>query len=242
MWVKSRKASKIAVDDVPPLSPNTPQSSKFSFASSGRSNFIYPPSSARHPTTTQLDQAVTLREIQEILDHWAAWNRTLDRFETNFDWSDRTRTQLVLGLIVFSYVPWLILTYFVPMRFIVVVVGSIAICWRAPWFAILWAVTMKLQVFAPLLQLIPYWPFRPETGSSYHVKKTFSVKGIISRAIGQRKKNDADAYRTYKTSTGYDIEEDHATMYYKFVLYENQRWWLGLEWTPMMLPNDRAPW
>ncbi|KAF9349425.1 peroxisome- protein [Mortierella sp. NVP85] len=31
-------------------------------------------------------------------------------------------------------------------------------------------------------------------------------------------------------------------MYYKFVLYENQRWWLGLEWTPMMLPNDRAPW
>ncbi|KAF9154442.1 peroxisome- protein [Linnemannia schmuckeri] len=244
MWVKSRKANKIAVDGMP-QSPTTPLSGKFSFSSSihsGRSNFIHSPTSARHPTTTQLEQAETLREIQEILDHWAAWNRTLDRAETYFDWSDKTRTQLVLGLIILSYIPWLILTYFIPMRFIMVVVGTIVICWRAPWFAVLWAVTMKLQTFSPLLQLIPYWPFRPETGSSYQVKRKFSVKDIISRAIGQRKKNDADAYKTYKTSTGYDIEEDHATMYYKFVLYENQRWWLGLEWTPMMLPNDRAPW
>lgn len=244
MWVKSRKANKIAVDAMP-QSPTTPLSGKFSFSSSihsGRSNFIHSPTSARHPTTTQLEQAETLREIQEILDHWAAWNRTLDRAETYFDWSDRSRTQLVLGLLILSYVPWLILTYFIPMRFIMVVAGTIVICWRAPWFAILWAVTMKLETFSPLLQLIPYWPFRPETGSNYQVKRKFSVKDIISRAIGQRKKNDADAYKTYKTSTGYDIEEDHATMYYKFVLYENQRWWLGLEWTPMMLPNDRAPW
>ncbi|KAG0057803.1 hypothetical protein BGZ90_005284 [Linnemannia elongata] len=197
MWVKSRKANKIAVDGMP-QSPTTPLSGKFSFSS--------------------------------------------NRAETYFDWSDRSRTQLVLGLVILSYVPWLILTYFIPMRFIMVVAGTIVICWRAPWFAILWAVTMKLETFSPLLQLIPYWPFRPETGSNYQVKRKFSVKDIISRAIGQRKKNDADAYKTYKTSTGYDIEEDHATMYYKFVLYENQRWWLGLEWTPMMLPNDRAPW
>ncbi|KAF9929567.1 peroxisome- protein [Linnemannia zychae] len=239
MWVKSRKAKKVGVDGTTPQSPSTPLSGKFSFASSGRSNFIHSPVSARHPITTQLEQAETLREIQEILDHWAAWNRTLDRVEAYFDWSDRTRTQLILALVITSYIPWLILTYFVPMRFIMVVVGSVVICWRAPWFGILWAVAMKFQAFSPMLQLIPYWPFRPETGSSYRVKKKFSVKDIISRAIGQRKKNDVESY---KTSTGYDIEEDHATMYYKFVLYENQRWWLGLEWTPMMLPNDRAPW
>jgi hypothetical protein len=141
--------------------------------------------------------------------------------------------------VALTYVPWLILNYFIPMRFILVIAGSIAICWRAPWFAIIWAVIMKFQVFSPLLQLIPYWPYRPEVSATYRKKRRFSVKDIISRAIGQRKKDDSVAF---KTSTGYDIEEDHATMYYKFVLYENQRWWLGLEWTPMMLPNDRAPW
>ncbi|KAG0369014.1 peroxisome- protein [Gamsiella multidivaricata] len=245
LWIKSRKATKVAADIPLPQSPGTPHSGKFSFSSSvisNRSNSLLSSTSARHPTTTQLEQAVTLREIQEILDHWAAWNRNLDRIETYLDWSDRSRTQLVLFLVAFTYVPWLILNYFVPMRFILVVLGSIAICWRAPWFTVLWAVAVKLQAFSPLLQLIPYWPYRPEVSASYRKKKRFSVKDIISRAIGQRKKSDSDVDTSYKTSTGYDIEEDHATMYYKFVLYENQRWWLGLEWTPMMLPNDRAPW
>ncbi|KAF9192269.1 peroxisome- protein [Haplosporangium sp. Z 767] len=246
MWIRSRKAHRVAADIPLPQSPTTPLSGRAasftSSLSSNKSNSLLSSTSARHPTTTQLEQAVTLREIQEILDHWAAWNRNLDRVETYLDWSDKSKTRLVLVLIIATYVPWLVLTYFIPMRFILVVVGSIAICWRAPWFAILWAVAMKLQAFSPLLQLIPYWPYRPEVNATYKKKKRFSVKDIIARAIGQRKKDDSEGYQVYKTSTGYDIEEDHATMYYKFVLYENQRWWLGLEWTPMMLPNDRAPW
>jgi len=253
LWIQSRKANRVASEIPLPQSPGTPLSGKFSFSSSSvhstRSNALLSPTSARHPTTTQLEQAVTLREIQEILDHWAAWHRALDRVEKYLDWSDRGRTRLVLALVVLTYVPWLVLTYFIPMRFILVVIGSIAICWRAPWFAILWAVAARLQAFSPLLQLIPYWPHSRQTeagqlAASYQKKKRlFSVKDIISRAIGQRKKDDSDYNsKGYRTSTGYDIEEDHATMYYKFVLYENQRWWLGLEWTPMMLPNDRAPW
>ncbi|KAG0335803.1 peroxisome- protein, partial [Podila horticola] len=211
MWIRSRKVSKMGGDAPMSPAPATPLSGKFSFSSSASSrSALLTPTSARHPTTTQVEQSATLKEIQEILDHWAAWNRSLDRLETYFDWSDRSTTRLVLALVVLTYVPWLILTYFIPMRFILVVVGSIAICWRAPWFGVLWA--------------------------------RFSVKDIISRAIGQRKKDESYAVQSYKTSTGYDIEEDHATMYYKFVLYENQRWWLGIEWTPMMLPNDRAPW
>ncbi|KAF9329741.1 peroxisome- protein [Podila minutissima] len=242
MWIRSRKVSRIKGDAPQSPAPGTPLSGKFSFSSSSSSRSAFlTPTSARHPTTTQVEQAVTLKEIQEILDHWAAWNRSLDRVESYFDWSDRSTTRLVLALVVLTYVPWLILTYFIPMRFILVVVGSIAICWRAPWFGVLWAVTMKLQAFSPLLQLIPYWP-KEATRSAYQKKQGFSVKDIISRAIGQRKKDEAYAIQSYKTSTGYDIEEDHATMYYKFVLYENQRWWLGIEWTPMMLPNDRAPW
>ncbi|KAF9111751.1 hypothetical protein BGX27_004476 [Mortierella sp. AM989] len=243
-WIRSGKATKVAGDIPIPQSPGTPQSGKFSITSnlSSKSTGSLTSASTRHPTTSQVEQAVTLREIQEILDHWAAWHRTLNRIETYFNWSDKGTTRLVLILAIVTYIPWLILTFFIPMRFILMVLGSVAICWRAPWFAILWAAMMKLEAFAPLLQLIPYWPYRPEVAASYRRKKRFSVKDIISRAIGQRKKNDSEEYKTYKTSTGYDIEEDHATMYYKFVLYENQRWWLGLEWTPMMLPNDRAPW
>ncbi|KAG0055251.1 peroxisome- protein [Gryganskiella cystojenkinii] len=255
LWIQSRKASRVVASDIPlPQSPGTPMSGKFSFSNSSlhsnKSNALLSAASARHPTTTQLEQAVTLREIQEILDHWAAWHRALNRVEKYFDWSDKSKTRQVLALVVLTYLPWLVLTYFIPMRFILTVLGSIVICWRAPWFAILWAVAAKLQAFSPLLQLIPFWPYnrRSEAGelaASYQKKKrSFSVKDIISRAIGQRKKDDSEGYNTksYKTRTGYDIEEDHATMYYKFVLYENQRWWLGLEWTPMMLPNDRAPW
>ncbi|KAF9205209.1 peroxisome- protein [Haplosporangium sp. Z 27] len=243
-WIRSGKATKVAADIPLPLSPSTPQSGKLSFSSnlSNKSNSTLISSSTRHPVTSQVEQSVTLKEIQEILDHWAAWHRTLDRTETYLNWSDKSTTRFILFLVAVTYLPWLILTYFIPMRIILLVLGSVAICWRAPWFAILWAVMLKIEMVTPILQLIPYWPYQPETASSYRRKKRFSVKDIISRAIGQRKKTDSEGYKTYKTSTGYDIEEDHATMYYKFVLYENQRWWLGLEWTPMMLPNDRAPW
>ncbi|KAG0094520.1 hypothetical protein BGZ93_007104 [Podila epicladia] len=144
MWIRSRKVSRMGGGAPQSPAPGTPLSGKFSFSSSGSSRSAFlTPTSARHPTSTQVEQAVTLKEIQEILDHWAAWNRSLDRLETYFDWSDRSTTRLVLALVVLTYVPWLIFTYLIPMRFILAVVGSIAICWRAPWFGILRAVAMK---------------------------------------------------------------------------------------------------
>ncbi|KAG0268761.1 peroxisome- protein [Actinomortierella ambigua] len=297
-WVQSRKAMRITYFDaqgqpIPPTSPGatttttsatvattlapaTPQSSRHSVSSQGTGRTGPSGSSlsagSRHPTATQLDHATTLNEIQEILDHMAAFRRLRERVMTHLDWSDRTRTQWLLALAVVSYVPWLVLTYFVRLRWILAVAGSVVLCWRAPWFRIVTACAQKLDmVVLPVLALIPFAPWQQLVvqqqrlrGEEYHAsyavmtrrtKKTFSVKDIIARAVGQRKKKDGGngsapgldstdytPPTVYKTSTGYDIEEDHATMYYKFVLYENQRWWLGLEWTPMMLPNDRAPW
>ncbi|KAG0227625.1 peroxisome- protein [Actinomortierella wolfii] len=272
-WIQSRKALRITNLDAngqpipPPATPGSPQSGRFSLSSQGTSRTgasATGGSSSRHPTATQVEQAATLNEIQEILDHIAAFRRLRERVASNLDWSDRSRTKLILALVVLTYLPWLIITYLIPLRVLVAMMGTIALCWRAPWFRILTACVKKLDVIVfPLLQRIPLGPWwtniwtRPgEYHAQYAVtarktKRSFSVKDIIARAVGQRKKKDGEddldstsfTPRTvYKTSTGYDIEEDHATMYYKFVLYENQRWWLGLEWTPMMLPNDRAPW
>ena len=28
----------------------------------------------------------------------------------------------------------------------------------------------------------------------------------------------------------------------RFTVYENQRWWLGLDWTIKLFPNERTPW
>lgn len=42
-----------------------------------------------------------------------------------------------------------------------------------------------------------------------------------------------------------DIQDDNKTttdLVFKFVLYENQRWWLGLDWTTNLFPNERPAW
>lgn len=46
---------------------------------------------------------------------------------------------------------------------------------------------------------------------------------------------------TKSTSTDPDLHPS-APLYFRFELQENQRWWMGLDWTSALLPQERAAW
>src|SRR6185312_10348087 len=64
----------------------------------------------------------------------------------------------------------------------------------------------------------------------------FSVAALVRKAKDQQRRNVS------KKTNGKDGSKNSTEMVYSFVLYENQRWWLGLDWTTNLFPNERPAW
>lgn len=39
-----------------------------------------------------------------------------------------------------------------------------------------------------------------------------------------------------------DVEDEGEDVRLQFTVFENQRWWVGLDWTHALLPGERASW
>ena len=64
----------------------------------------------------------------------------------------------------------------------------------------------------------------------------FSVAALVRKAKEQQRRNIS------KKTNGKDGSKNSTETDYSFVLYENQRWWLGLDWTTNLFPNERPAW
>ncbi|CAG8586551.1 10604_t:CDS:2 [Paraglomus brasilianum] len=64
----------------------------------------------------------------------------------------------------------------------------------------------------------------------------FSVAALVRKAKEQQRRNVS------KKTNGKDGSKNSTEIVYSFVLYENQRWWLGLDWTTNLFPNERPAW
>lgn len=52
----------------------------------------------------------------------------------------------------------------------------------------------------------------------------------------------AASAKTTKSESKTSAPDRINTVSYRFELYENQRWWMGLDWTAALLPQERASW
>ncbi|TFK75316.1 hypothetical protein BDN72DRAFT_874554 [Pluteus cervinus] len=116
----------------------------------------------------------------------------------------------VVGIV---YVPYLILTHFIPLRVIIAVLGSIVLVWRAPW-----AVVLRSTIWSSA------W-FR---WSVYKTWAYVSGNPLPPRAMSPQ--SVASAASTINS------------LRFLYTVYENQRWWMGLDWTAALLPNERPSW
>ncbi|BGP16071.1 hypothetical protein JCM10213_006793 [Rhodosporidiobolus nylandii] len=192
-------------------------------------------------------------------------------------------------LLLTSYPFYLLLTYLVPLRYLFLLAGSVAILWQAPFFATLrtllwrsafvrWACRLALGVLGGGSGLRQEWG-KTKTG--------LGIPGLLGKQgvrIGARKDADAVEERPVKkvrrsSSTGpaaaavppaaastepfperaeavaaevaaeevgevlaEDGTEEGEDVQVQFTVFENQRWWVGLDWTHALLPGERASW
>jgi len=123
------------------------------------------------------------------------------------------------------YVPYSILVYVVRLRVIIAVTGTIILTWKAPW-----AVTAREGLWASAWVRWPLyyiWSFisgqpLPPPSQSYPV------------AVESNAKVDSKTDVTTVTPV--------EPVRFLFTIYENQRWWMGLDWTAALLPQERPAW
>ncbi|KAI6038484.1 integral peroxisomal membrane peroxin-domain-containing protein [Pisolithus marmoratus] len=133
----------------------------------------------------------------------------------------------------FTYPPYLVLTHFVPLHVCIAITGTLVLIHRARWARNARATLVRsahlrwgYYHLRTLLSGIPL-PSPPSPPPSYDSRPISGFSeyaSAISGSVDVRGPTPAPPVR------------------FLFTVYENQRWWMGLDWTAALLPGERPAW
>ncbi|KAK8864376.1 hypothetical protein IAR55_001624 [Kwoniella newhampshirensis] len=167
--------------------------------------------------------------------------------------------RLVRGLVVL-WATWLILGHFVGFRILLALVGSVILLLPSPPLAHFLNLLSKSLLARRLLALMFLFTFGSPPETSYRFSLHFSLWGWLkSKWTVSRRPSLAFAFRPKMSQppasgsalatdedgesegeAGHDKVEN--PIYFRFEIHENQRWWMGLDWTSALLPQERPSW
>ena len=146
------------------------------------------------------------------------------------------------------------------VRSLLCLTGTLAFTWCAPWCALMRQAIWKSATIRRLVR---------GTGRALSGQKPFSeaygrgnlddewnsnqlTHDAVLRASASKDKNASarssdNASGKRKTEASRDRDSDsgvtrHEDVMYQFSIFENQRWWMGLDWTAALLPQERPSW
>lgn len=132
---------------------------------------------------------------------------------------------VLLRVAAVLYIPYSFLVFLVRLRTIIAVTGTVILTWRAPW-----AVTAREALW----------------GSAWF---RWSVHHFWSVVSGQPLPPILQSYPiTVKSKSKINSKVDDTEITptepvrFLFTIHENQRWWVGLDWTAALLPQERPAW
>ncbi|PVF92128.1 hypothetical protein CPB86DRAFT_830204 [Serendipita vermifera] len=125
----------------------------------------------------------------------------------------------MLGMLLPVYIT---LTFWIPFRVLVAIAGAILLTYRAPW-----AVTTRV-ILSRSAYVRAAWRYVISWLSGTQTLPSFVSKPLLSRKDTVK----AEAKGTAKST-------HHAFL---FTILENQRWWVGIDWTAALLPSERPSW
>lgn len=116
-------------------------------------------------------------------------------------------------VVVISYIPYLALSFFVSFRVLCAIVGTLILTWRAPWAVVLRVIIWRSAWFRWL---------------------GYKSWALIS--------GDPLPPPTMSFQSSTQSSTPVQSLRFLFNIYENQRWWMGLDWTAALLPGERPSW
>ena len=142
--------------------------------------------------------------------------------------------QTLLRTLAIVYIPYLLLTLFFPLRVLVALAGTILFTWRSRWAALirrsLWrSAYVRWSAYYAWARLTGH-PIERHAAPADAFKS--AVAGLSSKAPVAQPSSEANAAQP---------QPGH-TLRFLFTICENQRWWMGLDFTAALLPGERPSW
>ncbi|KAG6378082.1 integral peroxisomal membrane peroxin-domain-containing protein [Boletus reticuloceps] len=132
------------------------------------------------------------------------------------------------------YLPYLVLTYLVPLPICIAISGTLLIIHRARWARNARAALARSAHLR--------WAF-------YHLASLLSGTPLPTPLTpppeyASRPVSGATDYSSAHSHTDDDPSAPRPSppLRFLYTIYENQRWWVGLDWTAALLPGERPSW
>jgi Integral peroxisomal membrane peroxin len=132
--------------------------------------------------------------------------------------------QVLARAVLVLYIPYLALTYFIPLHIIFAIFGTGLITWKAPF-----AIVLRRTVWRSAFVRWTVW-----NAWAYISGRPLPSPTVSPQTQSLLSKTEKAASDNGKTETN--------SLRFLFTVHENQRWWMGLDWTAALLPGERPSW
>lgn len=220
-------------------------------------------SSATGKRTRYATQTMDAHKFEAVLDDASTCQKALAHFYVVmldpvialFCWHDPLKSRRLLRLLCTSYPAYLAFTYFVGARYLILVLGAVAFLAPSPCAQVIWVNLNRSLAFRLLSSLLlcvfidggqgftQVWT-RARHASSicfsdlHTTTPTEHIGASSATATSDLSANDKSSVlpKQQVASSG------QADILFTFSIYQNERWWIGLDWTQAMLPSERPAW
>ncbi|KAG8890716.1 hypothetical protein FRB98_006220 [Tulasnella sp. 332] len=160
-----------------------------------------------------------VQALESLLPHWPPLPETLPP------------PPVIARILLTLYVPYLLATTFISAKVLVAVAGTAVLAWRSPWLC----ASRKILARSGWVQFLIHQSWAALTGLPQPAAGSFSLTSSPRKPLEKISPT---------TINGLDTPElpEPAVVRFTFSVMENQRWWVGLDWTAALLPSDRPSW
>lgn len=187
------------------------------------------------------------RQCQHALSNLYA--TFLDPLVGLFAWHQAGASRRLLRLLCTSYPAYLAFTYFVGTRYLLLILGSVLFLSPSK-FARAAAANIRRSF---VLRLVCNLVFSICIAGGEDLQRLWSrTKNakllFLSDLQAPRDSASSAASEDSAPLAAFSVQETKATaasdgqITFTFTIYQNERWWIGLDWTQALLPSERPAW
>ena len=130
---------------------------------------------------------------------------------------------VLLRSVAVLYIPYLALTHLVRLRIILALTGTVILTWKARW-----AIVLRRAL----------WRSAHIRWAIYHAWARLSGQPLPPIIHSPQSQSEAQLASVSASTQALPA----TSLRFLFTIYENQRWWMGLDWTAALLPGERPSW
>lgn len=177
-----------------------------------------------HPDTndTPRDVRQAVQDIEYLLMRLDRLTDFINFIFYQLDWHNPDVSLRILRTLLYIYPIWIICTYLLPVRQALIALGTIGLLWNSPWFKVIRSAFYRY----PLIQ------------------QSIIALGDVwqTQRVANRRRKSEDGWRAIQSQSAKSGKRPEKELMFRFVVYENQRWWPAIAWNDVLLPNERPSW